>query len=903
MADTRTLSELRRLWKSYADFPRLPADRKNRIAKEQIQLSNSVGDAGSVAMSQSRSAGMLWPQAMEPVAKLFRKYWETGTTFSLASEIKSATNLNPTFIYSLSGEGFNPHYGTFPCGFHLITGFAPIKSDPAGPPPSTGSAAINTSKQQFAAWCRAFQKSLSAKSLTIRFFAGDALQFCRALDQYRTTGDPSTDLFVSAYRATQINFYRPTIDGTIPMVFDVIDTSNLTDHLGLFNLLLVAHGLLKDIPHTQAVLYTETLIPSGRDATKSFLDRILTDVPTLSMLFGIAPRPYVSNFTTHCNAHEVIFTELKAQYHERVAWSGPSGGDNLLQTLKARTISFEADSLARILYSIYDNMFAAEKIGAMMSSMALNPNSMIDFSKVHFQRETVALLFQVVQRRVHLCSGDWEQVVMKFFAMCTSAGGRIIESNCFQDLCLQLHLHGVYTVDTLKPDWASNPEFRFSPHSDLFNSWSSTPPVVCVVLTVPRQRLGVFFETPEKIGSPTLQAGLWTPDTHDNLYSAIYLSWGKCVTPNSSDRVLIEEDPSGQNGKSDLVVSFWASSRLTEIPGTQVSLRIKSTPQSTFAFMSKLGMSLDVFHASIMDKKYVHVLPYRPGLSSNLSQNPPLRPARMSATSIVGPVCHAIASNSQSQGVDSLSIRFDVTTKSEQEKLQNGAQVSANQVSACVMELKVGDHSHMLSYPYPIHGKNNRLRIARKSHYVEVVVPVSTPNDYSGYFLNAAPIINPGAYTTWNIHHVNLDRLPDLDDRVPEKLGWLNTLTALQLSEREKDIRNGEETHKNAAINALVNVKDSIHAITMNASGVQGVHTRTIGLCEPNQGGVYVLFLIGGIKLDSACSSIVLDTAVIPLSNDRMPALVRGIQNMQNKGTLAQINTVSQLGSQAKVRI
>ncbi|CAE6441890.1 unnamed protein product, partial [Rhizoctonia solani] len=696
MVDSRTLIELRRHWKSYVDFPQLPSNRKNQISKEQAQLSKSISGKNSTALSPSRSAGMLWPQAMKPVANLFQKYWETGTTFTLANDVKNAKNINPTFVYSLSGEGFNPHYGTFPCGFHLISAFAPIKSDPAGPAPKTGSAAISTSKQQFGAWCKAFREARNAKSVTIRFFTGDALLFCRALHQFKTTGNPLTDIFVSAYRATQIHFDQFETCHT-PTTFDVIDTSNLTDHLGLFNLLLVTHNLLKETTQSQAVLYTETLLPSGKDATRSFLERILTDIPTIAMLFGIAPRPYVSNFTTHSNVHEIIFSEHLSQYHERVAWSDPCGGDGLIPGHNAKTISFEADSLSRVLYDIYDNMFANEKMSTMMSTMSslsINPTGMRALGVVHFHREAVALLFQAVQRRVHLSSGDWEQVVMRFFQMCSSGGGRMIESNCFQDLCLQLHLFGVFTVDTLKPNWATEPELRFSPHSAIFNSWPTIPPVVCVVLTVPRARLSIFFEKPEEIGSPTLQGGLWVPGAHDNTYATIHLAWGKCVASANSDKVVIEEDPNGQRGESDLIVSFWASARLVEIPGTKASLRIKSTPLLSPMFVRKLGMLLDVFAAGVMDRKHVRILTYRPALASQSSRPPEAESTHPPTGFGSNTLCHAIVSNVRDRYVDSLSIRFDVTAKEEKESLQNGATVSASQVSACTMELNIGSHSH-----------------------------------------------------------------------------------------------------------------------------------------------------------------------------------------------------------------
>ncbi|KAH7314016.1 hypothetical protein B0J17DRAFT_352248 [Rhizoctonia solani] len=101
-----------------------------------------------------------------------------------------------------------------------------------------------------------------------------------------------------------------------------------------------------------------------------------------------SPRPYVFNFTTHSNAHEIIFSEHLEQYHERVAWSDPSGGDNLIPGYKTKAISFETDALIRILYGVYDNMFANEKITSMMSSLSIKRNGMRAVGTAHFQPAT-----------------------------------------------------------------------------------------------------------------------------------------------------------------------------------------------------------------------------------------------------------------------------------------------------------------------------------------------------------------------------------------------------------------------------------------------------------------------------------------------------------------------------------
>ncbi|CAE6527723.1 unnamed protein product [Rhizoctonia solani] len=889
MVDTKTLAELRRHWKYYVEYSGLPADHKNRLKKEQEELSNSITANGNITISPSRSAGMLWSKALFPVSELFHNYWKTGTTFTRASDISNATNLNPTFLYYLSGERFNLHYGSFPQGFHLMPAFAPIAEDPVGGLSKTGSAAINKSRQQFEAWCTSFRASRAANAVIIRFYCGEALAFCHALNSLKITGNPSTGLFTAAYKASQINLDElATNISPAPLAFDIIDTSNLIDHVGLLNLLIATPPLLKQNPSSQSILYTETLLSSGEDVTRAFLDRICTDVPTIAALFGVAPRPYVCRFTPQSNVHEVVFSKaMKSlfstggpqvngdQYHERVAWTNPCIGD--VRTTGHRiVISFEAESLAQVLYGIYDKMFSNEKMATLMASTTIS--KLMSLAEIHFHRESVAYLFQAVKGRVRLRDGTWNQVAEKFIQMGMEAGTRVMETNNYQDMCLQFHLFGIFTVDTLQPGWA---DLRVSPRSNIFDNWGNTPPVVCVVLTVPRRRLKVFNVDPKEIGSPTMQCCLWVEGSHENNFATLHAVWGRCVKSSSSDQIVIEEEPRGLLGPCNLVVSFWASTRILEYPETRVDLRLKTTPASTMAFLQKLGPKLQIFSTSITDKHHVHVLPYRPTLASEPLQNPPSDQSLPESIDQQDYLCDAIVTEKNGHYVDSLSVRFDIDTSEEQESLLKGAVVSANQVSACTVELRIGGRTHPILYPYPIQANSPRLRIARKSHYIEVIVPVSIPSDNAGYFLNPFPILGNSAYTPWNIHHLNLDRLPILDIKAPSEVEWLSPFCVLQLSDAEKSIRNGDETQTEQAANALLNFKDSIHAITMHYSGVQGRKSPTLILCDITQGGMYAILFISGIRLDLGSMSISLDTAIVPLSEKRIHEYTPGIGHMQ----------------------
>ncbi|KDN42585.1 hypothetical protein RSAG8_06728, partial [Rhizoctonia solani AG-8 WAC10335] len=770
MVDTRTLGELRRHWGYYADYSGLPHDRKERLLKEQIELSRSITSKNNLTMSPSRSAGMAWSKALFPVSELFQKYWETGTTYTETNGVRA------------------------------------------------------------------------------------------------------------------------------------------------LNLLIATPPLLKQNPCSQSVLYTEALLPSGEDVTKSFLDRLCTDVPTIAALFGVVPRPYVSGFTPQSNIHEIIFyktmttepSKLGAdmhghQYHERVAWTNPCSGDSLT-TGKRITLCFEAERMARTLYGIYDRMFSNEKMATLASSTTMS--RLMSLAEVNFHRESVAYLFQAVRRRVNLRGGTWGQVASKFVQMGIEAGSRLLETNNYQDMCLQLHLFGIFTVDTLKPGWT---DLRVFPRLNIFDDWGNLPPVVCVVLTVPRRRLQVFNEDPKKIGSPTMQCCLWVDGSHESIFATIHAVWGRCIKSSNSDRIVIEEEPRGMRGPCDLVISFWTSTRILEYPGTRVDLRLKTTPASTMAFMQKLGLSLQIFSASITDKHHVRVLPYRPTLASEPLNYPSSGENLQASLNHPGSLCEAIVAEQTSHHVDSLSIRFEecrhhvdslsirfeVDEPAEQESLLKGAGVATKQVSPCTMELIIGKRAHPIMYPYPIQGSNPKLRIARKSHYIEIIVPVSRPSDHAGYFLNPFPILGTGAYRPWNIHHLNLDRLPILDTKVPSKVEWLNPLCALQLSDAEKSIRNGDEVRKEQAPNALLNFKDTIHAIAMHYSGVQGRQSRTIALCDITQGGMYAILFISGIRLDLASMTIAFDAAVIPLSEKRMDELGNASGHMQrlSSNPIVQVRT------------
>ncbi|KAG9092353.1 hypothetical protein FS749_015800 [Ceratobasidium sp. UAMH 11750] len=463
--DTRTLAELRRHWKHYADFPNLPPARLKQLSLEQLELSESALDKNGTVTSASLAAGMLWAQAAMPLSNLIKRYWETGRIFSGDGDIQAAKHLNPTFVYSALGEGFKVQPDTFP-GFHLTPTIAPIFSDIGNSAiPGTEAAIVDSMKQQFGAWADAFHISRAAEAITLRFYSGEALAFCRALDSFASTGKPATGVFVSAWRASLINLDELSASTPpAPTTFDVIDTSNLIDHAGIINPLVAARPLLKETPASQSILYTETRRPAHDKPLQPFLRRICVTIPTLAVLLGIVPRPYVSTFTTLSDTHVISSQEHVKRTHERIAWVDPSGGDHHAKQ-KRLIPSFDAQDLAETIHGLHDQMFSRDKAHVTLFGGRIKSEQ-----PFHHTRETLALFLRLVKRRIHLKTGNWGEVGTAFLKLVDQNQNH--NSKVYtQDVCLQVHLAHVHTIDPLKPNWMTQP--CLNPRSDIFKNWST----------------------------------------------------------------------------------------------------------------------------------------------------------------------------------------------------------------------------------------------------------------------------------------------------------------------------------------------------------------------------------------------------------------------------------------------
>ena len=67
-----------------------------------------------------------------------------------------------------------------------------------------------------------------------------------------------------------------------------------------------------------------------------------------------------------------------------------------------------------------------------------------------------------------------------------------------------------------------------------------------------------------------------------------------------------------------------------------------------------------------------------------------------------------------------------------------------------------------------------------------------------------------------------------------------------------------------------VDFKDGVFSLFMHSTGLQGGQAKVFALHKADAGGVHVLLFVSSVKLDLANHTVILDTAVLPLSHNMM---------------------------------
>ncbi|KAL6298059.1 hypothetical protein BKA93DRAFT_754447 [Sparassis latifolia] len=728
-----TLVELRRHWSLYACMHSLP---HSRIAAICDAFSSKLAPQKShIVLGTTRAAGPLIAKALPICAVQFERYWKTGVTFSDPERIIASKLVNPTFVYSLGGEGFSVQYGVDPLiSFHYAAVLGNAKREIGV------SDLVDAAQAQFKDWCTAFSSatsSLASSVPVVRCFLGEATAVCRTLRTFGETGTVSSSIPVSQFETQLIQLDEEEYNSRgAPSTFNVIDSSNLDDHIALLNVLIITVPLLASASPS-SVLYTESLNYNGENATKDFAERLYADITTFGILLGLCPVDYLSGFTTRCNTHELLMylkiADKPRQFHQVTTWKSPAAGDFLAVQSKQWCLppAFEARQLGTLLYDMYHQLFEQEDANHFIERNQHNVrNAIANSNLVHYIRESFVLFLKLVRDRLRIPQGQWLDVMDQFRYIGNADQTLIMDTVHSWDFFTQLHKHGVH---------------RFSfydivvPKIGRFSSWKVVPKIVRIVLVVPREKLAVLDEMKERIGTPLLRCdirGPWSRGLRShNVFSSVHAAFGRVISrgTESNPRVLFDKDPDGWKGTLPLVVSFTLAARyLTEFEPMEtldVYLSVRDTVASVVMLSDRLGMWLSLFNAKLMDKSHVYVLPEDFVPSEYCSTPPTVESPAPGHLAQIGSPCQMVVDlDEECEVVASLTCRICIEDK-EVKRLfaSERATPQVLQVSPCVMRLSVRDYTQDVVYPFPIVGSQNKLRLARTSLYIEVVVPPCGP--------------------------------------------------------------------------------------------------------------------------------------------------------------------------------
>ncbi|KAG2347544.1 hypothetical protein BDR05DRAFT_876468 [Suillus weaverae] len=857
-----TLAELRRLWQLYVKTTICsPSEAKAFESAYAADVKASKAKFGFV-FTASRAAGPLSMYALKMAGDHFNIYWETGICSAVPKRPSEVSHPNPTLAYSMVGDKFGVHYATDPLScFHLAEAFAPAVGSARHPKQVTLKDVVNICKTQFSRWCTSVSKVLRSQSpsspnlLIIRCFVGDALSLCQALGYSRTTKSSSTPFPVAPWNNACITLdpdaYGTGAQSPVPTTFNIIDTSNLLDHVGVLNILAVTSPILQRTP--SATLYTEGL--SGSSPEEVLPQQLCGDIATIGLLLGLIPVSFVSQFTNRSNMHELLMqftTDNVTQNHERLAWKLLGGAEKLLTDLDC-PIDIAAEQLAGVFFNIYLNMFSHENMARKLTMVKQSPESIKLLGIIHYHRRSFVEILGAVKRRVIT---DWDSTMNMLHDKIQNDRTLLTGMNFYQDLCCQLHLLGIFTVKWMSLQMVQ--EVHRVERPFIFRDWKMLPQTVCIVLVVPRGHLQPLLPNLDGAGTPVLQCDIRGATTL-NTFSRINTVFGTVKISGKSDgkTAAIEEDVTRRYGSSPLVVWFWVPSvALSYENRLSVGLSVLSTPATCMSLGMKLGLNLSLFRADMGDERLVHILRQRPNA---VSEGPVEKSMQISSRPMKTPGATFVRLDRECKKPLSFTTRVDIVEPEMKASLTSGATPTVNQVSMHSIAIVLGDKSLQFPFPLPVDAKKAKLRIARKSLYIEITLPLKLALGETDP--DMFPVIPKGGdLALWNTHRVNLDQCMPFSITNKKALDWVNPHVSLMFSQRERRMNQSL-----ASGSTLLDVKHTLHIIFAHASGTaDGKPPLCYALQEEHK--IFVLLYITDLRLDVGSHAVVADAWVMPSS-------------------------------------
>jgi hypothetical protein len=473
-------------------------------------------------------------------------------------------------------------------------------------------------------------------------------------------------------------------------------------------------------------LYTETLLAHDSNATKQFKTDLFASPEILGLVLGIAPVDFHSGFTTRSNFHELlIYTSLRknnvptAQFHQVTTWKAQFPFQGKAPNIREASLLpvFHPQQLGTFLHDFYHGLFEQEDAMTFWDKNKKNMQRAIAKANLlHYNRQSFVLFLKSVRRNLKIPQGLWDEVMERFLCLRNEDKSMPMDSNNCNDFWAHLHSEGLYTVPQIRT--SSTPIGRF-------HGWKAIPPVVRIMLLVPRQNFISIVSLMKDTMTPPLHCDVRGTWSH-NIFSSVHVAFGKVISVGtiSEPRVSFEEDPVGWNGNSSLVASFIMPSGLLcdiePMTNLKVCLSVKSTSSATtVVLIQKLGPHMNLFGADLMDTSLVHVLP-EDGSHFAIAKTCDVPLGNDGTIGEAGP--STVELDDECELPQCLTCRIDLSRDDVKDTFSSREKPIPTiiQVSPWALRVKLKEFAQDVPFPAPIIGDSYKLRLARKQYYIEV---------------------------------------------------------------------------------------------------------------------------------------------------------------------------------------
>ncbi|KAI1269709.1 hypothetical protein F5Y18DRAFT_422660 [Xylariaceae sp. FL1019] len=931
ICDSSTLRELGLMWKYYAD------------ACEKIQTGDIIGNAHKIVLAFSGfglppTAQQTEFDAAAPAQedckddiKWFREHFFKHGTTELDAETRSISRIPNVTFHTLNDGGAMDYYTNPVRSYHLRVD-VPLKSDDdAFSALPRRQKYVTIARREFSDWVTSYKKHFR-NDLSLRLFVGDAISLAYTLQYKRSTGRNTA------------NFYRDrlglsplVLDGldyhsdTAPVDFDVIDTSDLCDYIGPLTLLTATSPLLRNRP--SAVLYTETFSRDRLNGQQALEQILCGNTPTIAAVLDLFPVGYWTNTSPISLADSMVDdwpqraeaqsgegngTRLPRLPHLQVSWKRSPATMSATEPYTQYTpLHFEPQQLAKMLHGVYCYMFPGDDI--LRTAANMNYQSTRPLDLLGYQRSSFAAFLQLVQTRVVT---DWNAMMRHTLGLIKSVPNPLVGMTMtyLEELYVYLHTWGVFTTD-LEEKWneingqisnttatiSSLPASGLPPAGDdsPLRRWKSIPHVVCVVLEIPRGDIASLVEQQPShdvtMSCRISRSGSHMPsENRRDSFAACQWAYGDLTTSGlrSSDsyQVQICEHYAGLWGNRSMIAVFYVPSALLieEPHKATVSCLLNLMPTNMAAAGTTLRTFESFFSTSLINPA-VHITKFGPNLTGLpvVVGIPPKPRSRSCATQ--GVDAHLVAGvDAHTRNLVTLTARIDITSDDLGQALRNGCEVKETAVSPCQTAVTIGkDTSVPIFFPTFMYSTQRKLRIARKSSWIEVIVKVAGFCHWMQYAECAYTMsFESGKPVSWTLPYINLDRCPKIAD--PAKLPWLDMHIQRGISRREEALMKkerepwdtGEELgfrHKEAIIRMLIKF----------SGGPSASQVKHFGYFSPpvayDLTGLRMLIRVSALRLDLANRTVALDCAVVPNQPGQIAGLTRLLADMERRSAIDRV--------------